>query len=182
MDLYEDYGLLTKRWVIKAGATKAQILSLARRYLGSEFDLWLTKHTITLSQSQTLIKKLKGLNYAAKQIEELSLEELKVLASDVGLNVFEQNKAHECVLTVLEAELKRLRPESIFLKVIPTMACLADWSIEEEVFNRLRPSQFEAACEFVVEQAYRELHRLSFSHEFEGLSVHEFDFDEVFGL
>jgi hypothetical protein len=51
--------LLLSQWKLDGSLDSLEVLKLARKYLGEEFDTWLKKHLINQTQKGAILKKLK---------------------------------------------------------------------------------------------------------------------------
>jgi hypothetical protein len=95
-------------WSIKAGDESVEILKLTRKYIGEDFDKWLKKHLISYTQKQVLVKVLKEADLPTDMLLQLSLRELKELATEEDLPYFSINKNPLKPQILLSKELARL--------------------------------------------------------------------------
>lgn len=99
---------LKPQFNIQESSTSQEILALARKFIGSDFDDWLKKHNINITQKQALIKSLKMAGYHEERLKELSLKDLKAIADDEDVGYFHMTKDPASLDLVLTTELKRL--------------------------------------------------------------------------
>lgn len=145
-------------WSIRAGDESINILKLARKYIGEDFDSWLKKHLITYTQKQALIRVLKEVGLPARILNEMSLKQLKDIAAEEELPYFDVSKEPEDIRHVLSEELNRLGIGSELARALELLAEY-DWSLDapskEFIGTAVSRKKFE---EFVIEQSLACLH------------------------
>lgn len=126
---------LNPQWSIRDNSSSLEILALARKYIGADFDAWLKKHNITLTQKQGLIRSLKKAGYHEERLRELNLKELQAIANDEDIGYFHMTSYPVEIDTVLADELKRLKIG------IPLLTALE--YLEHEEWDSLYNSRFK---------------------------------------
>ncbi len=100
---------LLKEWKVADSLKALDVLKLARKYLGEEFDNWLKKHLISQTQKDAILKKLKEAGYDIEVLKTLDLKQLKQLATEDEISYFSMDKNPEEEWLVARDELERLR-------------------------------------------------------------------------
>ncbi|BEI33734.1 hypothetical protein [Polynucleobacter sp. HIN5] len=101
--------ILNPQWSIRDNSSSQEILALARKYIGADFDAWLGKHNITLTQKQGLIRSLKKAGYHEERLRDLNLKELQAIANDEDVGYFHMTASPAEINMVLMDELNRLK-------------------------------------------------------------------------
>lgn len=101
-------GELESKWRVLDSSSSLEILSLARKYIGDEFDVWLSKHVVTPTQKQALIKQLSKAGFDKRRLQDFSLSQLKAMADDEDVAYFNMSKSPDDIKRVLIEELSRL--------------------------------------------------------------------------
>lgn len=150
---------LQNRWRITEDLETHQLLKLLRAYLGEEFDLWLSGFAISLTQRDTLIKKLKKAGLPKKRLDDLNLQQLKSLADEEDVLFFSLDLSPEARTEVIQGELVRLGLQS---EISASLQHLID---DENIFGRGSDREFlgtaEEKQEFesaLIKQALLSLH------------------------
>ncbi len=99
---------LLKEWEVADSLNALDVLKLARKYLGEEFDNWLKKHLISQTQKDAILKKLKEAGYDIEVLKTLDLKQLKQLATEDEISYFSMDKEPEEEWLVARDELERL--------------------------------------------------------------------------
>ena len=104
-----EWESLEYSFAVSPNEPSLSVLKKIRRYVGQDFDKWLSSFVLTQSQRQLIIKSLikEGLNKLA--LEQLSLKQLKACADDHEVAYFSMNKAPETKLEIVCEELQRLQ-------------------------------------------------------------------------
>ena len=164
-------GRLLPEWRIPNKAVALDILKLARKFLGQDFDKWLSALSIPQTQSQTLIKGLKKKGLPEKILATLNLDKLKALAKEEDLSYFDMSRHPEEPRDVLIEELERLQLDPVLLEA---MRALHNeyWSLEEPTTQFIgsapEKNSFE---EFLVSQALACLHGQPYTTEYKNKSI-----------
>jgi hypothetical protein len=177
-DLYVDYSLSQKKWILKEDTRADDVLKLARKYLKDAFDDWLSSFTITTSQHEALTKKLIEQGHKKSALIGLDLDALKDLASSADIAVFTADSACQSEASVLCKELARKIPNSKLLSLIQTLVDVRWATNQQEVLYRLQEKDIEVATQFVCQQGWRQLHRMEFKTEWRGVSMEDFFTDK----
>jgi hypothetical protein len=85
------------------------VLKKIRRYVGQDFDKWLSSFVLTQSQRQLIIKSLVKEGFNKLVLEQLSLKQLKACADDKEVAYFSIDQEPEAKLTMVCEELERLQ-------------------------------------------------------------------------
>lgn len=100
---------LNPQWSIRDNSSSQEILALARKFIGADFDTWLKKHNITLTQKQGLIRTLKKAGYHEERLRDLNLKDLKAIADDEDVGYFHMTANPAEIDDIIVEELKRLK-------------------------------------------------------------------------
>jgi hypothetical protein len=98
---------LLKQWKVADSLDSLEVLKLARKYLGEEFDIWLKKHLINQTQKGAILKKLKEAGYEINVLKTMGLRELKAIANEEEIPYFSIDKEPEEEWLVTWREMKR---------------------------------------------------------------------------
>lgn len=171
---------LLKKWRVDKSFTVSAVLSLARKFIGSEFDKWLNSHRISVSQSKALIKKLTADGTVTKEyLQGMTLEQLIVLAEETELPYFHLDISPEEPLSVVSAEMSRFFPASATTSVINAL-----WDVENS-FDILDTSIFggeDAAInfrDFLVSQCLLMLHGLPYERQWRCTPIEGFTIQKL---
>lgn len=85
------------------------VLKKIRRYIGKDFEQWLSSFVLTQSQRQLIIKNLVKEGLSKLMLEQLSLKQLKACADDNEVTYFSMDKAPATKLEIVCEELQRLQ-------------------------------------------------------------------------
>lgn len=99
---------LSDKWKVSDSLTALEVLKLARKYIGEEFDIWLKKHLISQTQRQAILKKFKEAGYDYEVLKTLKLRELKAMADEEEMPYFSIDKEPEDDFWLASEELNRL--------------------------------------------------------------------------
>lgn len=150
---------LESKWRVLDSLSSLEILRLARKYVGDDFDAWLSKHIVTPTQKQALIKQLTKAGFDKLRLQDFSLSQLKSMAADEDVAYFNMSKNPEGIKTVLIEELSRLGVGADFKVVLEYLNLeeLRDFfTLEMEFIGADKErGEFE---EFVIEQSLACLH------------------------
>ena len=179
-DLYCDYSVIDQKWNIAPQMTAEQVLRGARKYLREVFDDWLSSFTLVTTQEQILIKQLLKQGFNRSELSVYDFDELRDLATDLDIQVFTGSGSSESEVTVLTGELSRLCSDSLFLDIGRKLVDFP-WTLNKEgVLFRLEEKDIELALNFVLQQGWRQLHRLDFKTKWRGIEVSDFFTDAEF--
>lgn len=150
---------LDSKWKALDSSASLEILSLARKYIGDEFDAWLSKHVVTPTQKQALIKQLSKSGFDKQRLQDFSLAQLKTMAADEDVAYFNMSKSPDDIKRVLIEELSRLDIENDFTTAFEYLELeeLRDFcTIEMEFIGT--DSEKQELEEFLIEQSLACLH------------------------
>ncbi len=150
---------LELKWKVLDSSSSLDMLRLARKYIGDEFDSWLSKHVVTPTQKQVLIKQLSKSGFDKLRLQDFSLTQLKTMAADEDVAYFNMSKSPDDIKRVLIEELSRLDIENDFTTAFEYLELeeLRDfYTIEMEFIGT--DSEKQELEEFVVEQSLACLH------------------------
>jgi hypothetical protein len=99
---------LNSAWAVTDKTDQSEVLKLVRAYLGTEFDNWLSKFVVTLTQKDALVKSLVKEGVSKKQLQGLKIEELRKLADEKEIDYFSISIDPTPICTVVASELNRL--------------------------------------------------------------------------
>ena len=104
-----EWEALEHSYAVSPNEPSLSVLKKIRRYVGQDFDKWLSSFVLTQSQRQLIIKSLvkEGLNKLV--LEQLSLKQLKACADDKEVAYFSIDQEPESKLTMVCEELQRLQ-------------------------------------------------------------------------
>lgn len=157
---------LLPEWRVPNKAVALDVLKLARKFLGQDFDKWLSAIVIPQTQSQVLIKGLKKKGLPEKILANLSLNKLKALAKEEDLSYFDISKPPEELRDVLIEELERLQLEPTLLEAMK-YSQEQDWSLDEPSTEFTgTPSERKSLEEFLTSQALACLHGQPYKTEY----------------
>ena len=105
---------LEPKWKVLDSSSSLDILRLARKYIGDEFDSWLSKHIVNPTQKQALIKQLTKAGFDKQRLQDFPLDQLKAMAADEDVAYFNMSKSPDRIKALLNEELSRLDIESDF--------------------------------------------------------------------
>lgn len=157
---------LEAKWKVLDSQSSAELLQLARKYIGNDFDVWLSKHVVNPTQKQALIKQLQKAGFDKERLKDMPLDQLKSMAADEDVAYFHMSKDPENIRTVLTEELSRLDIGHDFAKSFEWLDIegLSDFYDVEMKFigTDLERKDFE---EFLIEQSLACLHGQSYSNK-----------------
>ena len=157
---------LETKWKVLDSQSSIEILQLARKYIGDDFDIWLSKHVVNPTQKQALIKQLQKAGFDKERLKDIPLDQLKSMAADEDVAYFHMSKDPENICTLLTEELSRLAVGHDFAKAFELLD-IEEWSdfyhVEMEfVGTKAERKEFE---EFFIEQSLACLHGQSYSNK-----------------
>jgi hypothetical protein len=149
---------LKKKWSISETLTSMEVIEIARKFLGSEFNKWLKSHAISYSQYKQLLKKLLDEGFPESILKGMTLEELKALAEEEDIPYFSLDKPPIELLWVVQEEAKRLSIDKELLE--PLTGALEEltalnWPEYEFSGSDLERTEFE---KFLIKQTLNALH------------------------
>ena len=163
---------LDTEWKVLDSQSSTELLQLARKYIGDDFDIWLSKHVVNPTQKQALIKQLQKGGFDKERLKDMPLDQLKSMAADEDVAYFHMSKDPENIRTLLIDELSRLDVGHDFVKVFEFLD-IEDW----DVFYRVEmefdgtDSERKEFEEFLIEQSLACLHGQSYSNKWREKSV-----------
>lgn len=158
---------LSKQWKIADSLNNLDILKLARKYIGEEFDIWLKKHLINQTQRDAIIKKLKEAGYEYDVLKGMRLRELKAIAEEEEIPYFSITKEPEEEWLVAREEMKRLNIDNL---VFQHLNCYyeSDISFVDYLTFRDSPDKELEFKTYLVQQAFLCIHGQSFKQDWNG--------------
>jgi len=165
---------LVKKWEINQSLSGKQVLKLARRFIGAEFDLWLKSYVVEASQKAKLFTKLRKAGIDKKSVADKSFREL--MAIDRAIVTKDKDASYwsftrlpkDNYLAVLE-EVKRFKLDGEIKN-----ALLMVEAEDDSVFYPLywewmfKGKDYPNYVETLVEQAELMLHGQTFKETWEG--------------
>ena len=150
---------LEAKWKVSDYQSSTELLQLARKYIGNDFDIWLNKHVVNPTQKQALIKQLQKAGFDKERLKDMPLDQLKSMAADEDSAYFHMSKDPEYIKTILIEELLRLGIKNDLLTALEYLEA-EYWSLfssaeMEFVGTDLERKELE---EFLVEQSLACLH------------------------
>ncbi len=153
---------LSKQWKIAESLNNLEVLKLARKYIGEEFDIWLKKHLINQTQRDAIIKKLKEAGFDTKLLKTMRLRELKAIAEEEEIPYFSISKESEEEWLVALEEMERLKLENSVSKHL-NLYYEAYFSFNDFLtFADSSDKELEFMA-YLVQQAFLCIHGQSFS-------------------
>lgn len=162
--LSKDY--LGAKWKVFDSQSSLELLQLARKYIGDDFDVWLNKHVVNPTQKQALIKQLQKAGFDKDRLKEMPLDQLKSMAADEDVAYFHMSKDPENIRILLIEELSRLAIGHDFLKVFEFLDA-EDWDVfcHVEMAFIGTDSERKEFEEFLIEQSLACLHGQPYSNK-----------------
>lgn len=163
---------LESRWKVSNSSSSVEILSLARKYVGNEFDTWLSKHVVNPTQKQALIKQLTKCGFDKQRLQDFPLIQLKAMAADEDVAYFNMSKSPDDIKRVLIEELSRLGLESNFKAAFEYLDLeeMRDLCSIEMEFSGIS-SEKEGFEGFLIEQSLACLHGQPYSNKWKEKAV-----------
>jgi hypothetical protein len=163
---------LEAKWKVLDSHSSTELLQLARKYIGDDFDIWLSKHVVSPTQKQALVKQLQKAGFDKERLKDMPLDQLKSMAADEDVAYFHMSKDPENIRTLLIEELSRLEIGHDLAKSFELLA-IEGWSdfydVEMEFIGTdLERKEFE---EFLIEQSLACLHGQSYSNKWREKAV-----------
>jgi hypothetical protein len=157
---------LDAKWKVLDSQSSTELLQLARKYIGDDFDIWLSKHVVTPTQKQALIKQLQKAGFDKERLKDMPLDQLKSMAADEDVAYFHMSKDPANIRILLIDELSRLDVGHDFAKAFEFLD-IEDWDVfynveMEFVGTDSERKEFE---EFLIEQSLACLHGQSYSNK-----------------
>jgi hypothetical protein len=159
---------LKKKWSISETLTSLEVIEIARKFLGSEFNKWLKSHLISHSQYKQLLKRLTEEGVPESVLKGMTLEELKALAAEEEVPFFNKNISSTDLLWVIQDELDRLLPESELVQIVSSLNEF--WNSFDDPKHEFLGSDSEKAEfeTFVITQSLNALHGQSYEVVWKG--------------
>jgi hypothetical protein len=163
---------LDVKWRVSDSSSSLDALYLARKYVGEEFDAWLSKHVVNQTQKQALIKQLQKTGFDKERLRDFPLSQLKAMAADEDIAYFNMSKSPEELKRMLIEELSRLGIGGEFQKAFEFLD-IEDWDVFYHVEMKFTgaASERKEFEEFLVEQSLACLHGQPYSIKWEEKSV-----------
>lgn len=161
---------LSKRWKIAESLNNLDVLKLARKYIGDEFDIWLKKHLISQTQKDAIIKKLKEAGYDNDVLKTMRLRELKAIAEEEEIPYFSMSKDPEEEWWIARNEMERLNLNN---SIFEHLDCYFEAYMSFDDFETFRDSPAEEFKfkEHLVQQAFLCIHGQPFEKKWKGRTV-----------
>lgn len=163
---------LEAKWKVLDSQSSTELLQLARKYIGDDFDIWLSKHVVNPTQKQALIKQLQKVGFDKERLKDIPLDQLKSMAADEDVAYFHMSKDPENISTLLIEELSRLDVGHDFAKAFELLA-IEEWSVFYHIemeFAGTDPERKEFE-EFLIEQSLACLHGQQYLNKWKEKSV-----------
>jgi hypothetical protein len=163
---------LELKWKVLDSSSSLDILRLARKYTGEEFDAWLNKHVVNPTQKQALIKQLSKAGFDNQRLQDFSLLQLKAMAADEDVAYFNMSKSPDDIKRLLIEELSRLDIERDFKAAFEYLDLeeLRDLCSIEMEFSGI-DSEKEEFEMFLIEQSLACLHGQPYSNKWKEKAV-----------
>jgi hypothetical protein len=104
-----EWESLEYSFAVSPNEPSVSVLKKIRRYVGQDFDKWLSSFVLTQSQRQLIIKSLVKEGLSKTALNELNLKELKAYADKNEIAYFSMSKEPEDSLSIAYEELQRLK-------------------------------------------------------------------------
>lgn len=160
---------LSKQWKIADSLNNLDILKLARKYIGEEFDLWLKKHLINQTQKDAIIKKLKEAGFDPKLLKIMRLMELKAIADEEKIPYFTMSKDPEEEWWLARNEMERLKLDNSVSNHL-NLYYDAYSSFDDFLTFKDSPEKELQLKIHLVQQAFLCIHGQPFMHDWDGNS------------
>jgi len=163
---------IESKWKVLDSSSSLDILRLARKYIGEEFDVWLSKHVVNPTQKQALIKQLSKAGFDNQRLQDFSLIQLKAMAADEDVAYFNMSKSPDDIKRLLIEELSRLDIERDFKTAFEYLDLeeLRDLCSIEMEFSGI-DSEKEEFEMFLIEQSLACLHGQPYSNKWKEKAV-----------
>ena len=150
---------LETKWKVLDSQSSIEILQLARKYIGDDFDIWLSKHVVNPTQKQALIKQLQKAGFDKERLKDMPLDQLKSMAADEDIAYFHMSKNPEDARRMLIEELSRLGVGGDFQRAFEFLD-IEDWDVFFHVEMEFIGTDFERKEfeEFLIEHSLLCLH------------------------
>ncbi len=166
---------LLRRWRLTGSESNLQVLTKAKKFLGSSFTQWLKGYTLQIGQEEALKRSLLKAEAAPELvIQRMQFEELRELADSLEVDYFHLNSEPAQSLSVLISEAKRLGLASDALSTALLRLDEQEFDLVEEPEWAFQGDCLEAYTDFIEEQVLHALHGHVFSLVFEGSDVLSF--------
>lgn len=160
---------LSKLWKIADSLNNLDVLKLARKYIGEEFDIWLKKHLISQTQKDAIIKKLKEAGFDPKLLKTMRLMELKAIADEEKIPYFSMSKDPEEEWWIARNEMERLKLDNSVFKHL-NLYYEAYSSFDDFLTFNDSPEKELEFKRHLVQQAFLCIHGQPFNHDWNGES------------
>jgi hypothetical protein len=163
---------LEAKWKVLDSQSSTELLQLARKYIGDDFDIWLSKHVVNPTQKQALIKQLQKAGFDKERLKDMPLDQLKSMAADEDVAYFHMSKNPENARRMLIEELSRLGVGSDFQRAFEFLD-IEDWDVFFHVEMEFIGTDFERKEfeEFLIEHSLLCLHGQSHSNKWREKAV-----------
>lgn len=156
---------LLNHWKVPDFLDSLEVLKLARKYIGEEFDVWLKKHLISQTQRSTILKKLKEAGYDSDALKTLGLRELKAIATDEEISYFNSDKKPADLENITLSEMQRLNLNSKLTQILSMFRELDDTFGTPKYEFKGSEKELNSFREFVCHQALLCMHGQTFERE-----------------
>lgn len=165
---------LLKQWKVTASLESLEVLKLARKYIGDEFDIWLKKHLISLTQKQVILKKFKEAGFDYEVLKTMGLRQLKALADEEEIPYFSIDKNPDDLEYVVLSEISRFNLNKNLTQTLDMLRDLDDiFKTSNYEFNGTQ-RELDLFKEFVCHQAILCIHGQPFNRKWRGKSINSF--------
>jgi hypothetical protein len=153
---------LLEQWKLTDSLDSLEVIKLARKYLGEEFDIWLKKHLINQTQKGAILKKLKEAGYDINVLKTMGLRALKAIANEEEIPYFSIDKEPEEEWWVTFKEMKRLGLNNSVFNYL-NLYSESYLSFGDFVTFKESPQEEQDFKEHLVRQAFLCIHGQPFS-------------------
>ncbi len=163
-----EWDALEIAFAVSPNESALSVLKKIRRYIGQDFDKWLSSFVLTQSQRQLIIKSLVKEGLKKLVLEQLSLKQLKACADDAEVAYFSIGQEPEAKLTMVCEELQRLQISNELVNALLLLDRI-DNSLEGSSYkfsgNNLEKIEFSLA---LVQDALACIHGQPYGSTFKG--------------
>ena len=168
-----DYALLENKWVIPEGAKASKILTMARRFVGVQFDTWLSSFVLAAKPTEVMTKRLRKIGYTKKALEVLTFDGLRDLMEKEDQPVFRMKVLTEEPFEVTLTQLTRLYPNHSLTK---TAALIHEVNFALGIIpyeGLASEAELVDLADFIVNQGNLLLHNLPHQTTWQGREFNE---------
>ncbi len=159
---------LLDEWKVHSSAEALEILKIARRYIGKEFDIWLKKHLISQTQKQAILKKFKEAGFDYAVLKNMRIKQLTALADEQQIPYFAMDKNAIDLEDIASTEIKRLNINPLISEVLIKFEGLDDTFRPAEYEFKGDKKELDLFKEFVCNQAILCMHGQPYENKWRG--------------